>query len=178
MSTAARVWFHRSRAIAWAVVGVASFLFGWQNSVVLVWIASLYANVSTDWGNGEAADDHEVTERLDRIEALLKKGIAPMPSIKYRLKAEFEDGTELVVTADQRDVAAWEMQEFGTSGTELGTRAYSAFRWLAWHALRRQELIENKLTWSKFSRECVEVGFQPDEASSVDPTQPDRPAEA
>jgi hypothetical protein len=58
---------HRGRALVWAVVGVLSFPLGWANSVVLVWIASLYANVSTDWGNGEAADDSAV---LDEIKAL------------------------------------------------------------------------------------------------------------
>lgn len=66
-----KVWFHRTRAILWVLVGVLSFVFGWQNSVVLVWIASLYANVSTDWGNGEAADDRELTETLTRVEAKL-----------------------------------------------------------------------------------------------------------
>jgi hypothetical protein len=73
-----KIWIHRSRAIAWAIVGVLSFPLGWANSVVLVWIASLYANVSTDWGNGEAADDRDLRDefkeikiRLDRIEQLL-----------------------------------------------------------------------------------------------------------
>jgi hypothetical protein len=64
-----KVWFHRSRAILWAVIGAASFPLGWANSVVLVWIASVYANCLTDWGAGEAADDRALAERLDRIEA-------------------------------------------------------------------------------------------------------------
>lgn len=65
------VWFHRSRAALWLCVGVASFIFGWENSVVLVWLASLYANIVSDWGAGEAADDRRVVQRLDRIERLL-----------------------------------------------------------------------------------------------------------
>ncbi len=68
-----KIWFHRARAILWGIVGVLSFPLGWANSVVLVWIASLYANVSTDWGNAEAADDRAVLERLDRIEQKLDR---------------------------------------------------------------------------------------------------------
>jgi hypothetical protein len=81
MSARTKIWFHRSRAIAWIIVGILSFVFGWQNSVVLVWIASVYANTVSDWGASEAADDRDVTGRidevnvrLDRIEVLLKRG--------------------------------------------------------------------------------------------------------
>lgn len=68
-----RVWFHRTRAIAWAVVGLVSFPLGWADNIAVVWIASVYANALTDWGAGEAADDREIVDRLDRIEALLKE---------------------------------------------------------------------------------------------------------
>lgn len=71
MTAKCRVWFHRGRAMAWAVVGVLSFVYGWQDSVVLVWIASVYANVVSDLTAAEAADDRSVCDRLDRIEALL-----------------------------------------------------------------------------------------------------------
>ncbi len=66
-----KVWFHRSRAIVWALLGIVSFPLGWANSVALVWAASVYANVLTDVGAAEAADDRQILERLDRIEALL-----------------------------------------------------------------------------------------------------------
>jgi hypothetical protein len=66
--TSARVRFARARALAWAVVGVVSFPLGWAESVVLVWIASVYANVASEMATGEAADDRAVTDRLDRIE--------------------------------------------------------------------------------------------------------------
>lgn len=71
MSTRLRVAFHRARALAWLAVGAASFPLGWADSVPLVWAASLYANVVSDWGAGEAADDRAVTDRLDRIEQRL-----------------------------------------------------------------------------------------------------------
>lgn len=74
---AAKVWFHRSRAILWAILGIVSFPLGWANSVALVWAASVYANVLTDISAAEAADDREVLARLDRIEQLLQQVLDP-----------------------------------------------------------------------------------------------------
>lgn len=68
-----KVWWHRSRAIAWAIIGALSFPLGWANSVALVWIASVYANTVSDLTAAEASDDRAVLERLDRIEALLQQ---------------------------------------------------------------------------------------------------------
>lgn len=73
MSPTAKVWFHRTRALAWIIVGVLSFPLGWANSVALVWIASVYANTVSDLTAAEASDDRAVLERLDRIEALLQQ---------------------------------------------------------------------------------------------------------
>jgi hypothetical protein len=66
--TSARVRFARLRAVAWVLLGVVSFPLGWAESVVLVWVASVYANVAGEMATGEAADDRAVTDRLDRIE--------------------------------------------------------------------------------------------------------------
>lgn len=74
------VWFHRSRAIVWAIVGVLSFPLGWANSVVLVWIASLYANVATDWGNGEAADNRELVQLLTEVRDQNAEILARLPA--------------------------------------------------------------------------------------------------
>lgn len=68
-----RIWFHRGRAIGWVFLGAATFIFGFQDSVVMVWIASVYANVVSDWTAGEALDHKDITKRLDRIEKILKK---------------------------------------------------------------------------------------------------------
>jgi len=74
-----RVWFHKARAVAWAVLGLVSFFMGWQNSVALVWGASVYANVVSDWTAGEAADDREIVERLRRIERQRGRGRSHWP---------------------------------------------------------------------------------------------------
>lgn len=71
-NVAARVWFHRCRSMAWMTVGALSFPLGWANQIVLVWVASLYANVASDWAAAEAADDRKITRRLDGIERLLR----------------------------------------------------------------------------------------------------------
>lgn len=67
----ARVWIHRSRAIAWVIIGALSFPLGYASSVTLVWIASLYANIASDWSSAEAADNREVLKILHRIEKRL-----------------------------------------------------------------------------------------------------------
>ena len=43
----------------------------WPDSVAFVIVASVYANIKSDWGAAEAADDRDVVERLERIERLL-----------------------------------------------------------------------------------------------------------
>lgn len=68
-----RVRFARVRAIMWALIGAVSFPLGWANSVILVWIASVYANVASEMATGEAADDKAVTDRLDRLESGQKR---------------------------------------------------------------------------------------------------------
>lgn len=68
-----RVWFHRARAVAWALAGVAAFAFGWESSVAFVVVASVYANVVSDWGAAEAADDRDLVDRLDAIDAQLRR---------------------------------------------------------------------------------------------------------
>lgn len=69
----ARVWFHRISAALWAVLGGVSFLLELQNNIAMVWLASVYANIKSDWGAAEAADDRAVTERLDRHERMLNE---------------------------------------------------------------------------------------------------------
>lgn len=54
----------------WLVLTVPALLW-WPNSVAFVIIASIYANVKSDWGAAEAADDRDVIERLERIERLM-----------------------------------------------------------------------------------------------------------
>ncbi len=66
-SPAFTVWQYRARALLWAAVGVLSFPLGWADSVVLVWIASLYANVATDLGAAQAADDRAVLSELAAV---------------------------------------------------------------------------------------------------------------
>jgi hypothetical protein len=68
-----KVWFGRGRALVWLLLGLASFPLGWSDSVVLVWIASVYANIESSIASSEAADDREIRDRLDRIEELLRE---------------------------------------------------------------------------------------------------------
>lgn len=71
-----RVWFARARAATWVILGIVSFPLGWANSVVLVWIASVYANVESGIAAGEAADDSAVLAEL----AHLRQAVARIES--------------------------------------------------------------------------------------------------
>jgi hypothetical protein len=64
-----KVWFGRARAAGWVVLGLASFALSIQDSVALVWAASVYANVVSDLAVAEAADDALVMEELKAIRA-------------------------------------------------------------------------------------------------------------
>jgi hypothetical protein len=74
----ARVWFHRISAIVWLALTPAALIW-WPNSVAFVIIASIYANVKSDWGAAEAADNRELREQLDRIEQQLQQRNDGMP---------------------------------------------------------------------------------------------------
>lgn len=63
------VWQYRVRAALWVIAGVVSFPLGWANSVALVWIASLYANVATDLSGAAAADNRELIKLLKEVRA-------------------------------------------------------------------------------------------------------------
>ncbi|MER5703477.1 hypothetical protein ABT023_16250 [Micromonospora sp. NPDC002296] len=90
------------------------------------------------------------------------------------LRVEMDDGTTYDVVADQRDVARWEIQDFGCPIGQIDTRMHLAYRWLAWSALTRRQQIT--LSWPDFDRDCVEVIDPPDAdegtAGDVDPGQP------
>jgi hypothetical protein len=80
-----------------------------------------------------------------------------MPQIQYSLSVEMEDGTTYDAVADQRDVARFEIQPFGTSAGEMTSRIYTSMRFLAWSALDRKGLLPKGMDWSRFDRECIEV---------------------
>lgn len=67
-----KIWFNKVSAVFWLCLGLVSFLFGWQDAVVLIWIASVYANVKSDWGVAEAADDTKIMSALDTITKEIK----------------------------------------------------------------------------------------------------------
>lgn len=73
------MWFHRSRAVVWAIVGAVSFPLGWANSVVLVWVASAYANTVSDWTAAEASDNRELVALLTEVRDQNTEILARLP---------------------------------------------------------------------------------------------------
>lgn len=68
-----RVWFNRLSAVGWVVAGIAAFPLHWAYSVAFVTIASIYANVKTDWGAAEAADHSEVLDEIRELKRMIKE---------------------------------------------------------------------------------------------------------
>lgn len=90
-----------------------------------------------------------------------------MDQTKY--KVTMEDGSTYEVVSDQRDVAKWEVQPFGTPWSEAATRLFTYSRFRAWSAARRAKKYVG--TWEEFGEECVAVDGVEEEAAP-DPGQP------
>ncbi|MBM0274134.1 hypothetical protein [Micromonospora tarensis] len=93
----------------------------------------------------------------------------------FELRVEMEDGTTHDVVADQRDVARFEVQEFGCSSVDMMSRISTAYRFMAWSVLTRRG--ETKLTWPKFDATCVEVIDMPDDEESAVPADAEDPGQ-
>lgn len=87
-----------------------------------------------------------------------------MDQITY--KVTMEDGTDYEVVSDQRDIAKWEVQPFGTSWSEAPTRLFTYSRFRAWNASRRAKKTAE--TWDDWNELCVEVAAV-EEAEAPDP---------
>lgn len=95
---------------------------------------------------------------------------------RYPLHVELESGEEWDVTADQRDVARWEIQPFGGAVLEASAKYNTFARFLAWSASTRNETTA--LTWDAFDKAAVEVAEleQPEGATPDDVADPGSPA--
>lgn len=96
-----------------------------------------------------------------------------MASILIELHAQLEDGRTFDVVADQRDVARWEIQDFGVPfSITFETRPMLAMRWLGWCALSRRDQLDG-MTWEEFDAVCVEVADPVADAAAGDGDQVD-----
>lgn len=90
-----------------------------------------------------------------------------MASIVVEIRAEMEDGTTQDVVADQRDIARWEIQDFGCPFAAIDMRIHLGLRWLAWSALSRRNMLPavdgKPMSWEHFDAVCVEARDQADD---------------
>jgi hypothetical protein len=68
----AKVKFNRISAVVWLILLPFS-LWLWPQSVAFVIIASVYANIKSDWGIAEAADDTKVIKLIKYVIRLLEE---------------------------------------------------------------------------------------------------------
>lgn len=74
----------------------------------------------------------------------------------FELHVTMADGTEFNVTADQRDVAAFECETFGVPFYLIESRIFTAIRYLAWRAGKRAG--QHKVaTWDEWMDACLHV---------------------
>lgn len=71
-STRRGVWLHRGLALFFTALTIPAVLW-WKESILFVILLSLATQISTEFGAAAAADDRQVSDRLDRIEALLER---------------------------------------------------------------------------------------------------------
>ena len=100
-----------------------------------------------------------------------------MATYYFRMKYLLDGQTEPVeVTADQRDVAAYEAEPFGApSGGDMGNLPITFWRYLAWSAARRTG-ARDIATWPAWQKACVWADYLPDDvpADAEDPGLPGR----
>ena len=67
-----RVRIHRFATLICGLLAIPAVLW-WKESILFVILLSLSTQAYTSWSAAEAADDQSVCQRLDHIEALLKR---------------------------------------------------------------------------------------------------------
>lgn len=74
----------------------------------------------------------------------------------FELHVVMADGEEFDVNADQRDFAMFECEPFGVPFYLVETRIFTAIRYLAWRAGKRQGLHKVD-TWDAWTDACLHV---------------------
>lgn len=94
----------------------------------------------------------------------------------FDLRVIMDGQPPVVIEMDQRDQAAFELEEFGVPYFRAADRYATYLRWTAWHAMVR--LGKTKLSWAKWTKECkfvAEVKLEEAEAGG-DPLESGPPA--
>lgn len=99
----------------------------------------------------------------------------------FDIDVRYEDGTEVTVTAGQREMAAWEAAGYGNSVEAKDQRPILFFRFLAYAALKRLRRLPEHPTkgvtysfdgWSDLVEEAIPDGDDEDEADPTTQGQP------
>jgi hypothetical protein len=85
----------------------------------------------------------------------------------------YEDGREVDVTADQRDIVVFERANGVGFAAAMDRMMITAIREIAFYALRRKGLVEQGLSVRAWSDTVIEVEPDPDAETVADPGQPE-----
>lgn len=99
-----------------------------------------------------------------------------MASLRFELHVELESGESYDLVADQRDIARWEVQDFGWPIQRIEDQATMRFfRYLAWSAATRQQLTS--LPWEQYDAQLVEAFPLDDEEGQGTPADAEDPGQ-
>lgn len=102
-----------------------------------------------------------------------------MTAIQFHTRVEFEDGETVEVTADQRDLSAWEKYEGGGPFSAMHLTPVTFMRYVSWSALDRAARREGRKResfkdWDDRVVEVLDNAEGGGVVSAPDPTAPDR----
>lgn len=97
-----------------------------------------------------------------------------MSASRINLTVEYDDGTEVEVTADQRDIVKFEAEATMSYIAGLRQATTTLMRSLAFHALRRTGRLDTKITREAWESTVPNVLFELQ--GRADPTKPGAPA--
>lgn len=80
------------------------------------------------------------------------------------------------VTADQRDVAAWEAEPFGDPITDVSRQPVTFWRYLAWSASKRAG--RHGMSWKAWQDDCIWADYDMPEDVAEDAEDPGPPGQS
>jgi hypothetical protein len=94
-----------------------------------------------------------------------------MAMTRHRFTVYYADDTEAKVVADQRDEVAFEKRQKMGFLTGMDNQPIQTMRFLAWHALRRTQVIDTAVSYDQWDAGVIAAEL--DDGEPVGPGSPE-----